>query len=360
MKRLLMMLLAMILMIPVALAEGENTLLRHAVELGWELDKLAEDEDHIAKYAVDEAVHELIRQLAAGDRTTPSKVLALDFSIVNDMISPDIADLPELAQRSVMKQVPGLLMSSMANAYGVRTAAAFAVVRASDVFAASDVAGQGLWLLNYEDASPVAVAWYAENGAVAMEAAILMPDAEEVFGDIETMTYVVAAARPELDAYAETLATELQELAGNGQYLMLFGLPAEVLSMAKAYVAGENTAPQLVLCGLTDDAYAANVCLTQQLAYIGDVALAAAGALHASVIFADPDACGNGLYLFLYEDGAPIIITWKGENGAYHLTAAFQPGEYPASCRNDDDVNAWAQSIGLNVRFQLPGAMLLP
>jgi len=163
-----------------------------------------------------------------------------------------------------------------------------------------------------------------------------------------------------LDANAHILVAGMQELAGNEQYLMLLGLPEEVLGMVNAYAAAENPTPRLVLCGLTDDAQSANACLTQQIAYLGTTSLAAAGSMHANVIFADPDASGTGLYLFLYEGGAPIVITWKGENGAYHLSAAFQPGEYPASCRNAEDVNAWADSIGLNVRFQEPGAMLLP
>ena len=63
MKRLLMMLLAMILMIPVALAEGENNLLRHAVELGWELDKLAEDMPKLEQKRLDN--EDLLEQLEA-------------------------------------------------------------------------------------------------------------------------------------------------------------------------------------------------------------------------------------------------------------------------------------------------------
>lgn len=100
--------------------------------------------------------------------------------------------------------------------------------------------------------------------------------------------------------------------------------------------------------------------LTQQIGYLGDVYLAAAGAMHATVIFADPDATGTGLYLFLYEDGVPVVVQWQGENGAYHLSASFQPGELPFACQSAEDANAWAESIGLTLNFQRPGVMLLP
>jgi len=355
MKRLLMILLALLLMIPAALAEGENTLLRHAVELGRELDALAEDEERSKQYTADPEILEMVRSYGAGSHDKPCEVRAVNLDDALEMMPEEYRSLPENVQRQLLNALPRLLVQASINTYGVKAVVANTILRTSVTFAAKSNAARGIWFLMYDDAAPVAVAWYAENGAVHMEASF-MPEA--IVEGIDTR--VIAAARPALDANAYTLAAELQELAGNGQYLMLLGLPEEVLGMVNAYAAAENSTPRLVLCGLTDDAYAANVCLTQQIAYIGDVALAAVGAMHSDAIFADPDAGGTGLYLFLYEDGAPIVITWTAENGAYHLSAAFQPGEYPASCRNAEDVNAWAESIGLNVRFQAPGAMLLP
>lgn len=355
MKKLICALLALLLMIPAALAEGENTLLRYAVELGWELDALAEDEERSKQYTADPEILEMVRSYGAGSHDKPCEVRAVNLDDALEMMPEEYRSLPENVQRQLLNALPRLLVQASINTYGVKAVVANTILRANVTFAAEQAEGQGLWVLLYEDAASVAVSWYAENGAVHMEASFL-PEGMDTMLD----TRAIAAARPALDANAHILAAELQELAGNGQYLMLLGLPEEVLGMVDAYAAKENSAPRLVLCGLTDDAYAATTCLTQQIAYISDFALAAAGAMRSDVIFADPDASGTGLYLFLYEDSAPIIITWKGENGAYHLSAAFQPGEYPASCRKAEDVNAWADSIGLNVRFQEPGAMLLP
>lgn len=354
MKRLLMILLVLILMMSSALADGETTLLSYAIELGRELDVLAEDEDRSRIFTNDPEVLAMVRSYGAGDHDEPYEVRAVVLDEMTSMLSAEMAELPEAGKRQVQNALPGMVRQSYMNAFGVKAIVANAILNTNVHFASVDAEGQGLWILLYEDAAPVAVSWYAENGAVYMEASFLPGDAS----DFETRA--VAAARPELDAYAHTLAAELQELARNKQYLMMLGLPEEVMGRLLDYPTEENAAPRLVLCTLTEDAQSANACLTQQIAYLGDAALAAAASMHGSVLFANEDAAGTGLYLFLYEDGVPIIVTWKGENGAYHLSAAFQPGENPYACRSVGDANAWAASIGLNVRFQLPGAMLLP
>lgn len=92
---------------------------------------------------------------------------------------------------------------------------------------------------------------------------------------------------------------------------------------------------------------------------LGVSSLSAVSSLRTTTIFADGEASGTGLYVLLYADSAPVVVTWTGANGAYYLSAAFHPGEL-ANCRNAEQVNAWAQSIGLNADFQQPGAMLLP
>lgn len=92
---------------------------------------------------------------------------------------------------------------------------------------------------------------------------------------------------------------------------------------------------------------------------LGMQSLSAVSSVHTATIFADDEASGTGLYVLIYADSAPVVVTWTGENGAYYLSAAFHPGEL-AACRNADQVNAWAQSIGLYADFQQPGAMLLP
>lgn len=353
MRRLLILLLCLLLSIPTACAEGENTLLRYATALGRELDELAEDDSHALHYTTEPEVLELVRSYGSGDHDRPYEVRAVMLEEMQDTLSALLEGIPEAGRRQMENMLPGMLKQSSTNSFGVNAVVANAILFKSVTFASQDVAGQGLWILLYEDAVPVAVSWYAENGAVHMEASFI-PDIDAAFE-----TRVIAAARPQLDMYARSLAAELQELAGNEQYLMMLDISEDVVDVVHKFCAEGNKSP-LVLCTLTDDAQAVNACLTQQIGKLGTAYLAAAGSLHASVIFADPDASGTGLYLFVYESGAPIIVSWTGENGAYYLSAAFQPGAFPAACRDMDDANEWAKYIGLDVRFQQPGAILLP
>ncbi len=359
MKRLISVVLVLLLMLPTALAEGENTLLRHAVELGRELDAMTADEALLARRGVSGASRDVVDALGAGDRSAPCEVIVVDFTEIVEETLGQAADMSEPAKRRLVNVMPAALMNTMTAAYGVDVFIATSAIGAMKTFAAPDVSGQGLWIMYYEDALPVAVAWYAENGAVHMDGAIL-PDENFSFGELQLPIRTIAAARPALDEAANQLAAELQALARSGEYLSFIGLSDEVARMAQSYAAPEGTIPMQNLCTLTDAPDQAAVCLTQEIGMLGVTHLSAMSSLHHTLIFADETACGTGLYLFLYEDGAPIIVTWMGENGAYHLSAAFQPGEYPAFCRNADDANAWADSIGLNVRFQEPGAMLLP
>lgn len=349
MRRMLIILLALMLIVSAGYAEGEDDLLRHAVELGRKMDALAEDEAYIASYTTDPTLQMIAGAYGDGDHDDPCEVREVVLDEIMPMLLEYMKDIPDSGKRQMQNLLPNAMMQSYINALGVDMVFINAILHKSVTFAQQDAKGQGVWILYYEDAAPIAVSWYAENGAVHMEAGFLLQNF-----DLPFETRSIALASPALDGHARSLAAELLKLAGNEQYLTLLGMHETVADTVRAYAANENPIPRLVLCARTDDAQAANALLTQQIGYLGDVYMAAAGAMRANVIFADPDAAGAGLYLFLYEDGTPIIVTWKGENGAYHLSAAFQPGELLASCQNADDVNAWAESIGLNVRFMQP------
>lgn len=356
MKKMLSVLLIMLLALSAACAEGENTLLRHAVEMGEALDKLAEDGEYIARYSLHEQALAAIGQLSKGDRKVPKEVRMLDMDALMAELEPELAALPEVAVRSMHKRMPAAAMNSLISAAGEDQLIASTIIRYGRTFAAPDVSGQGLWILYYEAALPVAVAWYAENGAVQMDAAIL-PDGEAILSELPVPTRVVAAARPALDAAAGQLADELRELAQSDAYLDFVSVAENVKALIHDFAPAEEQ-PRLALCTLADDED--NQVLMQQVGMLGMLPLAANSAMQHSMIFADPDASGKGMYIFLYGEGAPVIVWWAGADGAYHLSASFQPGEYPAACTDVDAVNAWAQSIGLDVCFQPLGVMLLP
>ncbi len=357
-KKLLLLLMVFVLVMPAAYAEGENTILRYAVELGRKLDALAEDEEHVAQYTNNVEILSIIRAYGAGDHDAPMQVQAIELDALLPLVLAEVEGMPEAAVRQIQNMLPNILKQSLISSCGVNTIVASNIVWAETTFAVQDASGSELWIMTYEDASPIGIAWYAENGAVHMEAAFLPKDAQ-LSTELDIQMRVVAAARPVVDEYARSLANELRTLSQNTAYLQILGLPPEVLGTARSYASKENQ-PRMTLCALTDDYNETNAQLFQQIGYLSDISLAAVGAVQANVIFADPEASGTGLYLFLYEEGVPIIVQWRGENGAYHLNAAFQPGEMPFGCRSAEDASAWAESIGLTLNFQPLGTMLLP
>lgn len=364
MKRLISVLLTLLMLLMLssaAVADGEATLLRHAMDMGQTLDALAADEERLKLFTQNDEVLELAQAMAAGDRTAPTRVMALDY---DEMMREMLADVPENIQAHLLRQMPFTFKTTMMSGKGETALVASAVVTASETFSAPDAAGQGLWVLYYEEALPVAVAWFAENGAVHMEGSILADDTivEDYYfmgEDIAVPFWTIAADRPALDAAALRVAEELQMLARSEVYLDMLGLSAGVQNNVAEYAAQDGTAPTLTLCALTDSASITSSALTQDVAKLGMWKLSAVNSLRTSTIFADDEANGTGLYILLYADSAPVVVTWYGENGAYYLSAEFHPGEL-AACRDVDQVNTWAQTIGLNVNFQSPDAILLP
>lgn len=356
MKRVLILMMICLLIIPAARAEGEYDLLRYAVELGRELDAMSEDEAYFAQYDLSESLLTDIRVYGAENHDTPVAIRAVDLTEYMQ-ISPEWETLPEAVRRQSLNRVPASAMQMYVRHYGIETMLMLSILRADVTFAAPETDGRGLWIMEYEDAASIGVTWYAENGAVHMQAAFLP---ENLLENEALTTRVVAAARPVLDEYALSLAEEIRSIARNDAYLNMLGLSHEIVGTVRSYVAEEDQQPRLILCALTDDDDAAEARLLQEISYLSVVQLSAVSSTRSTVIFADPDASGTGLYLFLYEDGVPIIVQWRGENGAYHLTAAFQPGEKPFSCRSAEDASAWAEGLGLRLRFLPMGMILLP
>lgn len=361
MKKLICVLLTLLMLSSFALADGEATLLRHATDMGQTLDALAADEERLEQFSQNDEVLEWAQAMAAGDRTAPTRVMALDDE---ELMQELLADVPEEIQSHLLRQMPIAFKSTMMSEEGANAWVASVRLSASETFAAPNAAGQGLWVLYYADALPVAVAWFAENGAVHMEGSILADDTlvEDDFfmgEDIPVSFRTIAADRPALDAAALRVADELQVLARSEAYLDMLDLSADVQACVAEYAAQEGAVPALTLCALTDSAAVTSSALTQDVAMLGMQSLSAVSSVHTATIFADDEASGTGLYVLIYADSAPVVVTWTGENGAYYLSAAFHPGEL-AACRNADQVNAWAQSIGLYADFQQPGAMLLP
>lgn len=70
-------------------------------------------------------------------------------------------------------------------------------------------------------------------------------------------------------------------------------------------------------------------------------------------VFALEDAQGCGLFFLLYEDAAPIMVTWTAERGCVDAAAFFMPDEALAAVNDAEALSAWFTAKGMpSVAFE--------
>ena len=64
-------------------------------------------------------------------------------------------------------------------------------------------------------------------------------------------------------------------------------------------------------------------------------------------VFAMPGAQGCGVFFLLYEEAAPIMVTWQGDNDCMCLAAYFMPDEALAAVTDAEGLAAWFSAAGM-------------
>jgi len=174
MRRLFALVLLACLVCTAALAE--DSMAGHARQLGARLDTLLDDTAYISMLTGSPAVAQVAQGWAAQNHTAPGVVLQLDCSALLNTLVPGTAGFSRAAMGELQRRLPATIASQLNAACGAETLAAASACTASSVFAAS-AQGSGLYVMLYAGAYPVFVSWYAENGAVSMQATIVADDA---------------------------------------------------------------------------------------------------------------------------------------------------------------------------------------
>lgn len=149
----------------------------NAIEIARRIDLLAESELFIYTWDYSGATQKQLEAISRGDHTNPVRVFQMTGEAMLSALSavaPEGAVLPDLnrveLRRDLVTALPDMLL-------GDRTDEALSLLHLLwryKVFA-SDAQGCGLMLMLYEDATPIALTWYADQGAVSI-AACFMPD----------------------------------------------------------------------------------------------------------------------------------------------------------------------------------------
>ena len=372
MKRILtLMLLLLVLAMTCVHAEpGEEniTLIVKAEALAAELDALAENEAYIKELSLEEQVVDMILGWGAGNHDTPARVLMLDFSMFMGALVQEIpAEAPEAGRVMLHRSLGQVLLQAATNAGGADMVAASAVARTTTTFAAPVLNDSGVFLLLYEDATPVGVSWYAEEGAVSMTA-VFLPDATAADGQADLGGGIVlpcAEAEGCIDDGPEpenaqhpakralALAAELRVLAGSNAWHDTLGLRDATRRLLADYT-GTDPKPRLMLrvtrlkpFKVSDDRLRSSILPALVAMEGGTEPLSAMSSVQAADLYAEAGAEGEGMYLLLYEDGAPVLVTWAAGEDAVSMSASFLPLEGLADCQTRWEVQTWAEQYDL-------------
>lgn len=174
MKRLLTILLALLLAIPV-LGE-EDLLISHAIELGRALDELANDTAYVQQKTDDEAVLALIQTFADGNHDMPAQIIQVDLSDMLPEDAPFFAEFgitDEEIKRSWRIYGASTLLHSINRFYGDAQENASNVLRINRAELKLAVGSIGMYVLLYDDAAPVGFVWWPEEEGAHLRAEVL-------------------------------------------------------------------------------------------------------------------------------------------------------------------------------------------
>ncbi len=174
MKKLIAALVIICLLCASACAD---TLAQEACRLAQRIDELADNDMYLKLMLSSEDVIGAAKAFGQGDRSQPAMMVSVDLSTAGaamlDMIAREGVVLDQTTREAVMSRLKTSLLVSAVATRGTLTLAASSALTAGDFFAFDMEAGDGLFILFYEDACPVAVTWVAQKGAVSMSAMFL-------------------------------------------------------------------------------------------------------------------------------------------------------------------------------------------
>lgn len=158
---------------------GERELLQHALTLVGTLDALAGDPQYMGMLSSDEKITSLCASWSKPDRGEPALVVRSEANMMESMVVAMAGGKGMSPEgREMLKwRMPDMLITSVNARRGTITLAAATASSCGMLYADDELTGGGCLLLIYRDATPVAVSWCAQNGAVSLSAYYL-PDPE--------------------------------------------------------------------------------------------------------------------------------------------------------------------------------------
>lgn len=292
-------------------------------------------------------------------------------------------DSPRLVvEAEVAPIVTMMLGTQLLTELGTETLAMCMVAEADTIFAA-ELSGAGVFVLLYDDASPILVTWTASNGAVKMRGLCLpyedlakCASAEEVdawfdahfwalgFREAAEEPFAAPASREaDLTKQVKALTARMHAQAGR----RIQGLSETLSAMIADWASGDMSEPWLIVRGSAslnevadmlhmDDSEIAMSLVRRLIGSVpmvfltqlgGTEMVAACSAASATDVFAEDGLPDVGLMLLLYRDAIPVVVSWYTENGAAQITSYYMPIDGLQACQTPEEVIGWLECFGL-------------
>lgn len=203
MKRVLAVFLMLMMLIPAAHAEDPK--LPHVIEIAHRIDRLAENEDFLIAYDYSYADEEVYERVSGGDHTHPARIFHVGSDVLIDALyaGVDASQRPDFTRPELLRN----LISPIADMlWGVRESSELSLLTLFaryKVFACEGQTGGGVYILLYEEATPVLVTWYAQEGAVCASAVFMPDEALQACTDAQSVSAWFAACGMPLVEFEE-------------------------------------------------------------------------------------------------------------------------------------------------------------
>lgn len=155
----------------------EDPFMANAVEIARRIDMLAKSEVFMAYCDSTYSSEEEIKAVSWGDHTWPARVFHVGGSALVEAMSDGVSDSAWLdmsrveIRRDLVDSLPDMLL------YGMDEAAAdlVSLLARMKIFASDLPEDCGFMVMLYDDAAPIVLPWYSDEGAVSISA-FFMPD----------------------------------------------------------------------------------------------------------------------------------------------------------------------------------------
>lgn len=152
----------------------------NAIEIARRIDLLAESSLFIYSWDYSGATQAQLEAVSGGDHTNPVRVYEMTGEGMLEALSaiaPEGSTLPDLSRAELRRDLVNALPDMLLGDRPDEELSLIHLLWRYKVFACEGVEGCGMLLMLYEGATPVALTWYADQGAVSMSACFMPDDA---------------------------------------------------------------------------------------------------------------------------------------------------------------------------------------